>query len=370
MSVIYIGVLSGTSMDAVDAAAFCFDYGYAPIARHKLAMPEDLRCLIKEIQTKTKSVSLSLMAELDQKIGRLFSESVLALLDEHREVSKKDVRAVGVLEQTIVHEPYGQPAYTWQAGDANVIAKRTGLPIVADFRRADMALGGQGAPLTSGFHHAAFERGGQRTAVVNIGGIANLSLLPGNGLVTGFDCGPGNCLLDSWIQKHQCKAYDHNGRWASQSQANQELLARLMTHPFLGKKAPKSSCTRDFSLAWLESQLKKGPSLPAVEVQASLAAFTAECIGRPLRAWMAETEDSSISVVLCGGGARNHALVRSIRERTGAQVQLSDDCGIPAEWVEAAACAWLAQRRLDEQPGSQPQTTGVRVPAVLGAVYR
>lgn len=370
MNAIYIGVLSGTSMDAVDAAAFCFERQYSPMARHSAAMPAELRFLIRKMQTQASSVSLASLAELDQKIGRLFSESVLALLDKHQEISRKDVGAVGVLGQTVVHEPYGKPAFTWQAGDANIVAKQTGLPTVADFRRADMALGGQGAPLASCFHRLVFERRGQRTAVANVGGIANLSLLPGDGSVSGFDCGPGNCLLDVWVQKHRRTAYDRDGRWASRSRPNRELLAQLMTHPFLRMKAPKSACTRDFSLAWLESRLEKCPPLPAEEVQASLTAFTAECISRPLRAWKDETENGEISAVLCGGGARNHALVHAVRERSAARVRLSDDYGIPAEWVEAAACAWLAKRRLEVRPGSRPGTTGVRAPAVLGAVYR
>ena len=367
MNSIYVGVLSGTSMDAIDAAAFCFDQQYAPIAQHRAALADDVRRLIKKAQTH--ALPLASLARLDYELGLLFAEAVTALLAAHPQLDKQRIRAVGLLGQTIAHEPNQQPAFTWQVGDANIVAKKTGLLTVADFRRADLALGGQGAPLASGFHRLVFERRGQRTAVVNIGGIANISLLPGDGSVSSFDCGPGNCLMDAWIQKHQQRAYDHNGQWAQASSANKKLVAQLASHPFIARQAPKSACVRHFSLQWLASCLQKCPPMPAVEVQASLLDFTAACIAQSMRAWLTAKQDMGIHIVLCGGGAYNRHLVHVIQQKTQLPVQLSDALGMPAQWVETAVCAWLAQQRLEMQPVSTAQTTGIQTPAVLGAIY-
>ena len=365
----YIGAMSGTSMDAIDVAVFCFEQTNTPpytlLAQHRISMPTAVRTAITQIQTQ--DIPLTLLAQLDHDIGALYAQAILDLLKQQQtQLQPYQIAAIGMHGQTLRHEPRAPTAFTWQAGDANIVAKRTGIITVADFRRADMANGGQGAPLASCFHRFAFHDKDQQVVVVNLGGIANVSLLAKDGSLISFDCGPGMCLMDRWTQKHQQQSYDDRGLWASQARADARLLACLMKHPFIAMPAPKSACVCDFSLGCLEQCLEQCSPLSPTQVQATLLAFTAQAIVEALQNCLT----TKTRIIVCGGGAYNDTLIKHLKKQTGVQVQLSDDYGLPVQAVETAAFAWLARQRLQNKPASEPATTGVSQATVLGAIYK
>ena len=256
-----------------------------------------------------------------------------------------------------------------QIGDANQIAELTGITTVADLRRRDMAAGGQGAPLVSAFHAAMYLSTKKTRVILNIGGIANITTLPvdSNFIITGFDTGPGNGLMDAWVQKHKQQNFDDDGQWASSGSVNQKLLAQLLSNDYFTKTPPKSTGRELFNLNWLEQQLSQiSENISDVDVQATLAEFTVVSISNAINQHSSETDE----VIVCGGGTRNSFLMKNLSENLKpTEVKTTDDLGLPAEWVEATAFAWLAKETLAHRPGNVPGVTGAKHSVVLGGIY-
>ncbi len=357
---LYIGLMSGTSMDGIDAVLVALDN--APQLLHHAHQPfsPQLRAALLALNEPGND-ELHRAALAANALALGYATVVRTLLTQAHLASDR-VTAIGCHGQTVRHQP--QSGYTLQLVNGALLAELTGIRVVCDFRSRDIAAGGEGAPLVPAFHRAVFAHPQQSRAVVNIGGIANITSLPAQGDVIGFDCGPGNVLMDGWIMAHQGVAYDAGGAWAAQGAALPELLERLLAHEFFERPPPKSTGRDLFNLKNLEAVLA-GNERP-VDVQATLCDLTATAIARALNAHCADARE----VYLCGGGARNDRL----RKRLAAllpdrRVALTDELGIAAEPVEAAAFAWLAQRTLSGEPGNLPAVTGARGPRVLGAIY-
>lgn len=367
---LYIGLMSGTSADGADAALMDFSSAKGRLvgtASHSWDRPT--RAAIHRL-ARSGSNEIDSMGALDHQLGRAFADLVLKLLAEHQ-LKPGDIQAIGSHGQTLRHRPAGTTEYPFslQIGDPNIIAHTTGITTLADFRRRDMAAGGQGAPLVPAFHQAQFASPQVERAIVNIGGIANLTWLPPQAKpVLGFDTGPGNGLMDAWIGRLKAEAFDREGAWAASGQPNEELLRSLQAQPYFKQPPPKSTGPEVFNLDWLDTELSKLSSvLQPEDVQASLLELTAWSIARSLGDL---SKTANAEVYLCGGGAFN----RQLRHRLQAhlpQFEISDTSrlGIEPEWVEAAAFAWLAHQTMNRQAGNLPSVTGAQKPVILGAVY-
>ncbi|MDO8863851.1 anhydro-N-acetylmuramic acid kinase [Haliea sp. E1-2-M8] len=365
---LYIGLMSGTSIDAIDAALIrCTDQGCELLATLEHPIAPELRRDIAAI-SHPGADEIERLGRLDRQLGVLFADAVLALLASTRH-GADDIAAVGSHGQTIRHRPPSAgntPAFTLQIGDPNTIAELTGITTVADFRRRDIAAGGEGAPLAPGFHAAAFASEGRSRAIVNIGGIANITLLRGTHLVSGFDTGPGNTLLDHWTRRHRSLPYDRDGEWAAEGQVSAALLEQLRSHPYLARRGPRSTGKEAFNLAWLDSCLHTLPALDPRDVQATLAEITADSIASAITG-AAEGVDE---VYVCGGGARNTDLMRRLyRLLAPRRLDTTATLGMDPEWVEAAAFAWLAWRTLSGLAGNAAAVTGASGARVLGGIY-
>ncbi|OOE50172.1 anhydro-N-acetylmuramic acid kinase [Salinivibrio kushneri] len=360
---IYIGVMSGTSLDNIDVVAVRFTHaGYVEsIARHSDPLPQDIKTTVITL-SRGHPMSVKALGELDRRLGECYANTINTLL-EKAALRPKHVAAVGCHGQTVYHQPSGDYPFTMQLGDANVIAARTGITTVADFRRKDMAYGGQGAPLVPAFHNDYFADSEQATAVVNIGGIANVSMICPDRPLYGFDTGPGNMLMDAWTQRHRHQAYDKDGEWAATSCAYQPLLNRLLSDAYFSRPAPKSTGREYFNLDWLDRQLLAF-SLSPDQVQATLLALTAESIALAIR----PLERGRVFV--CGGGAHNQALMHALQQALPQwSIAQTDDAGISCDDMEAIAFAWLARQTLNHQPGNVPAVTGATQACCLGAIY-
>ena len=363
---IYLGLMSGTSIDSVDAVAVDFSASTPRLLGtvshsiteehkdriHKLCLPG--------------SDSVQLFGETDHLLGILFAEAALTVMNS-ADIKPEQVCAIGSHGQTVRHLPPGtsSPAYSLQIGDPTIIAARTGCTVVADFRRADMAQGGQGAPLVPAFHQQLFSFPGKNRVILNLGGIANITLLTCDGQCLGYDTGPGNVLLDSWCHSQLGKAYDNKGQWGSGGSVDSQLLQQLMSHSYFTQPAPKSTGREMFNLPWLESQLT-GFNLPPQDVQATLMQLTANSIADQVNNLGIDVDE----LFVCGGGAHNDALLKLLAAAMPrAAVSTTSQLGLDPDWVEACAFAWLAKRRLENQPGNLPAVTGAKREAVLGAVY-
>jgi len=359
----FIGLMSGTSMDAIDAVLVEFAPTAKLVAHHSHPIPDGLRNRLTAL-IGTTQFDIREYGSLDVAIGRLFGEAALALL-KSAEIGQQQVAAIGSHGQTIFHSPEGDTPFTLQIGDPNSIAQMTGITTVADFRRRDMAAGGQGAPLVPAFHQALFRSNKHNRVILNIGGIANVTLLPRDEAraVTGFDTGPGNCLLDEWIQ-HQGKArYDHDGKWAASGQIDEHLLERLLSDHYFAAPPPKSSGREYFNLAW---QGLDGYGAAAEDLQATFAELTVESIARAIE----QHAPSYDQLFVCGGGAHNRYLVQRLTNRLSSlEVDTTAALGIDPDWVEAIAFAWLAKQTLAGEPGNLPAVTGAKQPVILGAIY-
>ncbi len=367
---LYIGLMSGTSADGIDAVLL--DTGGTSLrVQHHVPVPyaADLQAAVRRLSLPGED-SLDLLGETDHRIGEAFAGAATELMNAAGLVPA-DIAAIGSHGQTVRHRPAGtpvRPAFTLQIGDPGLIAARTGITTVADFRRKDMALGGQGAPLVPAFHRAVFQHPSRNRVVVNIGGIANLTWLPaGNdpAAVTGFDTGPGNCLMDAWTRRHLDRPYDHDGNWAASGQTDPGLLTRLLAHEFLARPAPKSTGVETFHLDWLRDQDIEG--LSAEDVQATLAAFTVRSIVRGLELLPSGAHVDDL--FLCGGGSNNRFLVSRLRQAQPVPVQTTAAAGVEPEHVEGAAFAWLAYRTLNRLPGALASVTGASRDSVLGGIY-
>jgi len=363
---LYVGVLSGTSMDSVDAVlAYIRDDVVRVEAWHEAPYPQALRLRL-EAALNTPHLGALECWRLDAELGEAFGDTVNALL-RAAGVPATRVRAIGSHGQTIYHAPDARPALTVQIGDPNVIARRTGIEVVADFRRMDLAAGGQGAPLAPAFHAFAFSHPDSPRAVLNVGGIANLSRIAAGGRrVTGSDTGPGNTLMDLWAARHRGTPYDADGRFAAAGRVAGALLVDLLCDPYFERPAPKSTGREYFNAGWLESRLLSHGDLAPADVQRTLLELTSESVARAL-----EHGDIPAELFVCGGGALNPVLMQRLGERLRPlPVHSTDPLGIPPKTVEGAAFAWLAACRLDGIAAVPTAVTGARETAVLGGVYR
>lgn len=367
---LFIGLMSGTSVDGLDCALIEIDGGGVRLLQ---TLRQDIPAEVRE-QIATLSHSgpgeIEQLGTLDRRLGQLFGSAVLALLDE-ASVSAADISAIGSHGQTIRHRPPSgghseAESFSLQIGDPNTIAETTGITTVADFRRRDIAAGGEGAPLAPAFHLGAFGAQGVNRAVINIGGIANASLLAGNSLLAGFDTGPGNTLLDHWIARQQQQPYDRNGDWAASGELIPDLLARLLAHPYLQLRGPRSTGKEAFNLPWLYDLLSGLPDFRPEDVQATLSQFTAQTIATALEHAGLEIAEAYV----CGGGAHNGDLMARIdRALPNCKLASTAALGIDPDWVEAATFGWLAWRTLAGLPGNAPEVTGAGGTRVLGAIY-
>ncbi len=364
MRELYLGMLSGTSIDGVDVVLAELDDSTCAV-RHAatIEFPATLLKRLQQIVTVPET-SLKELGALDHALGRFFARCALDTIAEAG-VARSAVVAIGHHGQTIFHEPVGAEPFTLQIGDPNIVAAETGLTTVADFRRMDMALGGQGAPLMPAFHAWCFAERSEPRAVVNIGGIANVTAMAVDAPVIGFDTGPGNTLLDLWIRRSKGERFDRDGAWAASGRVHEDLLASFATEPYFTAPAPKSTGRELFHMAWLDAHLGRFPQLAPADVQATLAELTAATI----TAGIEQVLPDCSRIVVCGGGAHNAELLRRIASRSGIAVVTTSDFGVAPDWVEGAGFAWLARARLREAQGNVPTVTGARRKAVLGAVY-
>ena len=362
----YIGLISGTSMDGIDAALVKFeDHELSVAATAQHDYPRDLREKLFAASRNPESCTADDIGELNTRVGECFRDASLALLDQS-DLNAQQVRAIGSHGQTIRHRPDTAHPFTLQIGDPSIIATGTGIDTVADFRIADMALGGQGAPLTPAFHEWLLRDDSTCRVVLNIGGIANITVLPpGDSPVTGFDTGPGNTLLDAWINQHQGAPFDDGGGWAESGSVDNELLQRLLSDAWFSKTPPKSTGFEYFNLGWL-ADAGSGNYEPA-NVQATLVELTTTSIA----ASIAQAAESAREVYVCGGGAHNSYLLSKLADRLpDMAVTTTSSAGLDPDWVEAIAFAWLAMRRIHGLPGNLPAVTGASRSAVLGAVHK
>ncbi|SUO96227.1 anhydro-N-acetylmuramic acid kinase [Suttonella ornithocola] len=364
----YIGLMSGTSLDAVDAALVSFDQLSHPTLHATYATPFPLE-LKEKILTliATPTIHLQQYGELDRTLGILFADAVNNLLN-HTSINQSNIKAVGSHGQTLWHQPDGEQPFTLQIGDPHYIATRCGIDVIADFRRKDIALGGQGAPLVPAFHQAIFTHSDKTTVVLNIGGIANITVLRPNKATLGYDTGPGNMLIDAWMQKHCQQPYDKNALFAQQGHIHSDLLAQLKTDAYLHRPAPKSTGREHYHLQWLEAQLAQFPSIYPADVQRTLLEFTAQTATDAIKQHQENNKENRL--IICGGGSHNPLLMQRITELLPAwKVKTSDDYGINSDYLEAIAFAWLAYRHIQQLSGNLPEVTGAHRCTILGAHY-
>ncbi|MCS5588171.1 MAG: anhydro-N-acetylmuramic acid kinase [Porticoccaceae bacterium] len=362
---IFIGLMSGTSVDAVDAVAVDFaDDKFSWIGSHSQTIADNLKQDILRL-CHSDADRVQLLAETDHRLGKLYAATSLALLDKLG-LEASQIAAIGCHGQTVRHAAPTEHSipFSLQIGDANILAANTGIAVVADFRRKDMALGGQGAPLVPAFHRQMFASAEKNRVIVNIGGIANITSLPTDNSCTGFDTGPGNMLMDLWSQTHLGTAYDHNGDWAASGSANRELLQQLKCDDFFAQPAPKSTGRELFNRDWLNTQLSGYTNLPPEDIQATLLALTVETICEAIDGLGNPVQEAYI----CGGGAFNKALMAGLKQLLPA-VAATEALGIAPNWVEACAFAWLAKQRIEHKAGNLAAVTGAKRETILGAVY-
>ncbi|ASG02921.1 anhydro-N-acetylmuramic acid kinase [Vibrio anguillarum] len=361
----YIGVMSGTSMDGVDTALVEMDGNQIRLLAHAdFPMPEDLKQRLLNVCIG-QSTNVQEIGELDHLLGHLFADAVIALLAQSG-YQACDIRAIGCHGQTVFHQPNGNTPFTMQLGDANIISSKTGIDTVADFRRKDMAFGGQGAPLVPAFHDTIFKSTDSSVVVLNIGGIANISVLRPQQKVLGYDTGPGNMLMDAWCFEQTGHKFDDNGMWARSGKVHQPLLERLNQEPYLALNAPKSTGRELFNLPWLQQILAEF-SLAAEDVQRTLCEYTALTIATQVAHYQC---GPAPELLLCGGGARNPLLVERLQAHLAHwRIMPTSDKGVDSDYMEAMAFAWLAQRRLHNLPSNLPEVTGASALASLGVVY-
>ncbi len=358
---LYVGLMSGTSLDGVDAVLADFSQTkFRALAHFHVPFDQDLRKALLALCTAGPD-EIERAARLGQLLAARYAQATEGVCAKAG-VGSAEIRAIGCHGQTVRHRP-GQ-GFTVQIGNPALLAELTGLTVVADFRSRDMAAGGQGAPLVPAFHAVAFGSTTENRAVVNIGGIANVTLLRQGAPVLGFDTGPGNCLMDDWTQRHLHQPYDTGGAWAHGAEPLQDLLSRLLNEPYFRRPAPKSSGRELFNIEWLRQFLDGSEDSRAV--QATLLALTVETISRSIETACAKPE----RVIVCGGGACNDALMGRVAARLSPRsIETSAAHGLGAEEVEAAAFAWLAWRAIQGRPGNLPEVTGAKGLRVLGAIY-
>jgi anhydro-N-acetylmuramic acid kinase len=364
MSELYIGLMSGTSLDGIDAVVVDFAHAKPKLVAHLYyPLDPDLRNAITSLRQPGFNEILRL-AEMDVVLGNEFGNAVNLLLQKHR-IGPDSIIAIGSHGQTIRHQPHYPYPFTLQIGDPNIIAAKTGITTIADFRRRDIALGGQGAPLVPAFHQYLFGEASQDRIILNIGGIANITLLYADAIkpAMGFDTGPGNTLLDAWAVAHLHEPYDKNGEWGAKGTIDENLLDQLIHDPYFHLAPPKSTGQEYFNLLWLK-QFSPHTISPA-NVQATLVELTARTIVNAINDYLPKGE-----IYICGGGIHNPPLIKRIKTlAVHHKVDSTEKLGVPPDWMEAMAFAWLAKQTLNKKPGNLTDVTGARSESVLGGVY-
>jgi anhydro-N-acetylmuramic acid kinase len=371
---LYLGLISGTSADGIDTALVEFDHEDRPrlLFGRTYAWATGLREQLVALGQDDRRLALDDFGELDVRLGRAFADAALQALADSG-TSASAVAAIGSHGQTLRHRPLGrrgdgQDPYTLQLGDPNTLAERTGIRTVADFRRRDVAAGGHGAPLLPALHAALLGAVAEDRAVLNLGGIANLTLLPAAGEVRGFDTGPANGLMDAWCLRHTGEAFDRDGAFAASGIVDEALLARLLGEPWFALPPPKSTGRDQFHLGWVDAHLQGGETPP--DVQATLQALTARSVASALRA----AQPTTTRVLACGGGVHNGGLMRALAgalaaSPSGCKLESTAAHGVDPDHVEAMGFAWLARATILGRPGNLPGVTGAAGPRVLGGIY-
>lgn len=360
----FVGVMSGTSIDGLDLALVDCPVGASPrlIARHDATIPPPLTERLRSLAGAATWSPADLLAA-DVALGECIGDAILALL-ERTDTERTAVRAIGSHGQTIRHLPDSPQRMTLQIGDPNRIAERTGIDVVADFRRRDQAAGGEGAPLVPLFHAALFGRPDRVRIVANIGGIANITVLDRDRPLRGFDTGPGNTLMDAWSRQHRGIAYDDGGAWAATGTIDHRLLDALLADSWFRREGARSTGPERFNLAWARERFPDLSSCDPADVQATLTELTAVTLARA-----ADMEAPGAELLLGGGGRHNRTLVERLQAHAQRPIGTVDAAGVDGDALEAMAFAWLAHRFIEGLPGSAPTVTGANGPRVLGALY-
>ncbi len=366
---LFIGLMSGTSMDGIDAALVSFgDRECEVLTTLKVDYPDALRDQLIDASRRPAECTVDRVGQLDRWVGDCFRDAAVALLGQSG-YGPGSITAIGSHGQTIRHQPRAGRPFTLQIGDPNVIALGTGITTVADFRRRDVADGGEGAPLAPAFHRWLFATSSGHRAVLNIGGIANVTMLMAEkDPVIGFDTGPGNSLLDGWIRTHRELPYDENGAWAGEGSVDESLLALMLADPYFEQPPPKSTGFEYFNGSWVRARLaaRGDARISTADVQATLAELSAQTIATSILRFAPDIGE----VLVCGGGIHNADLMQRLRSYlTGIDVTSTEAYGLHPDWIEAAAFAWLAKRRLEGKTGNIPEVTGASAAQVLGAIY-
>ncbi len=368
MSEHFVGLLSGTSMDGIDAV-LC-DFATRPpriIAARTEHYSPDLRVLLDRMRENPDSLPVADLAELDGLLGDAFANAVIELLAESG-LAASDVHAIGSHGQTVLHRPEACPPHTLQIGDPHRIAARTGIRTVADFRRADLAAGGQGAPLAPLIHQVLLASSDENRVVVNLGGIANITVLTDHGDVRGFDTGPANCFVDLWYRQHQAGSFDRNGAWAASGRVDSDWLSTLLDDPYFSRQPPKSTGIEYFNAAWLTSRLPSWAHSRPADIQATLLALSIETLAQAILDLPADQQPAQI--IVCGGGVHNAELIRRLKDRLGDRpIASSASFGLDPDFVEAILFAWMARERLTGRPLATPSITGSHQPVLAGVVF-
>ena len=361
----YVGLMSGTSMDGIDAALVSFGEARLDIvATHTEPYPRTLKDELLTAIREPLHVELDRSGDLDRRVGECFRDAALAVIAAG-EINHKDIVAIGSHGQTLRHQPDADKPFSLQIGNAGIIAAGTGISTVANFREADIAAGGQGAPLVPPFHSWLFQSKGVERVVANIGGIGNITILPGDDSdVIGFDTGPGNGLMDAWIRHRRDLPFDNLGRWADSGNVIDSLLEDFLDDPYFKLAPPKSTGFEYFNLGWIERF--DTDRFAAADVQATLCALTETSIVRAIRQHAPNTRE----IFVCGGGVHNSKLMRRLDQADATMsVSTTLSVGLDPDWVEAAVFAWLARRTMQGQSGNLPSATGATHEVVLGDVH-
>lgn len=368
---LFIGIISGTSMDGIDCVITNQNSEKLTLrATHSVKYPDKLReALFSACATPT--ISLAELGQLDIAVGKAFSSAINEMLEE-QQVKPSAIKAIGSHGQTLFHLPSGEHPFSLQIGDPNTIAELTGITTIADFRRRDMAAGGQGAPLAPLFHQYFFHKPGTSRCILNIGGISNITWLNTNADAppTGFDTGPGNVLMDLWTTRWQGLPYDDNGQWAASGQVNNELLQLFQQEPYFQAKPPKSTGRELFNADWMELRLAGFRLLAPADVQRTLLELTASSIADAIKHSKPTTVESAQELLVCGGGAYNGLLMARLQELlTDMRVESTEQQGMSPDWIEASTFAWLASRTLRKERIDTRTLTGASHPVIMGGVY-
>jgi len=359
-----IGMLSGTSRDGVDAVLVNFNRGSMDLLHAACTpYPPAIKLTLDQLLETGKPPGKEVASLLDENLGRFFARTAQNLVREAG-MEMRDIRVIGSHGQNVWHQPGGSNPLSIQLGRGDLIAKNTGTTVVANFRIADLKAGGQGAPLAPLLHQKLFRSENETRAILNIGGIANLTILPPGGQVKGFDCGPGNCLMDAWSSLHLQTDFDYGGRWAAKGEVDPDLLSRLLADPYFSQQPPKSTGLEYFNISWLNELLGDPAPVEGV-VQTTLAELSAQSIARSL-----EENGLPERLLVCGGGVHNNFLMRRIATALpGVIVEPTNRYGADPNWVEGLLFAWLARERLHERAQDTPPITGASQPVLLGDIY-